>query len=77
PRTFDAGTGRWVDGDTLFLSATAWRGVAEHAVASLTKGKRVIATGALKQRSYDDCGGTAHRRRARGRGHRPVLAPHH
>lgn len=52
PRIFDAGTGKWIDGDTLFLPATAWRGIAEHAVASLTKGMRVIATGALKHRSY-------------------------
>jgi single-strand DNA-binding protein len=51
-RTFDAGTGRWVDGDTLFLPATAWRGTAEHAAASLAKGMRVIVTGALKRRSY-------------------------
>lgn len=52
PRTFDASTGRWVDGDTLFLPATAWRSAAEHAAVSLAKGMRVIATGALKQRSY-------------------------
>ena len=52
PRTFDAGTGRWVAGETLFLPATAWRSTAEHAAESLTKGMRVIATGALKRRSY-------------------------
>lgn len=52
PRTFDAATGKWADGDTLFQPATAWRGIAEHAVASLTKGMRVIATGTLKPRSY-------------------------
>jgi single-strand DNA-binding protein len=52
PRTFDAGTGKWIDGETRFLPATAWRGIAEHAAASLTKGMRVIATGALKRRSY-------------------------
>ena len=52
PRTFDAPTGRWTDGDTLFQSATAWRGTAEHAAASLAKGMRVIATGTLKPRSY-------------------------
>ncbi|MCU1572605.1 MAG: single-strand binding protein [Micrococcaceae bacterium] len=51
-RTFAAGTGKWIDGETLFLPATAWRGIAEHAAASLTKGMRVIATGALKRRSY-------------------------
>jgi single-strand DNA-binding protein len=52
PRIFDAGTGKWIDGEALFLPATAWRGIAEHAAASLTKGMRVIATGALKRRSY-------------------------
>jgi single-strand DNA-binding protein len=52
PRTFDAGTGKWIDGETLFLPATAWRGIAEHAAASLTKGMRVVTTGALKRRSY-------------------------
>jgi single-strand DNA-binding protein len=52
PRLFDAGTGRRADGDTMFLAATAWRGTAEHAAASLTKGMRVIATGTLKPRTY-------------------------
>ena len=52
PRTFDASTGRRADGDTIFLAATAWRGTAEHAAASLTKGMRVIATGTLKPRTY-------------------------
>jgi single-strand DNA-binding protein len=52
PRTFDARSGKWADGDSLFLPATAWRGTAEHAAASLTKGMRVIATGTLKPRSY-------------------------
>lgn len=30
-----------------------WREVAEHVAGSLTKGSRVIATGRLKQRSYE------------------------
>ena len=47
-------TGEWKDGDTLFLRASAWRDLAEHVAESLTKGQRVIATGRLKQRSYDD-----------------------
>ncbi|MGO4806795.1 single-stranded DNA-binding protein [Arthrobacter sp. 2MCAF15] len=59
PRTFDAGTGKWIDGETLFLPATAWRGIAEHAAASLTKGMRVIATGALKRRSFTTTAGEA------------------
>jgi single-strand DNA-binding protein len=52
PKTFDAYTGTWARGDTVFVAATAWRGTAEHAAASLTKGIRVIATGTLKARSY-------------------------
>ena len=31
-----------------------WREFAEHVAGSLTKGSRVIATGRLKQRSYQD-----------------------
>jgi single-strand DNA-binding protein len=52
PRIFDSRTGTWVRGDTVFVAAMAWRGTAEHAAASLTKGMRVIATGTLRTRSY-------------------------
>lgn len=52
PRTLDPRTGKWADGETEFVAATAWRGTAEHAAASLTKGMRVIATGTLKPRTY-------------------------
>jgi single-strand DNA-binding protein len=45
-------TGKWVNGETVFVAATAWRGTAEHVAASLAKGMRVIATGTLKPRSY-------------------------
>ena len=54
PRAFDKNSSEWKDGDTLFLRASAWRDLAEHVAESLTKGQRVIATGRLKQRSYDD-----------------------
>ncbi len=54
PRTFDRQKNEWVDGDALFLRASLWRDFAENVAASLTKGTRVIATGRLKQRSYDD-----------------------
>ncbi len=36
------------------LRASVWREFAEHVAGSLTKGSRVIATGRLKQRSYQD-----------------------
>ncbi|MFE4230138.1 single-stranded DNA-binding protein [Arthrobacter sp. NPDC056886] len=52
PRTFEARAGKGSDGDTVFVAATAWWGIAEHAAASLTKGMRVIATGTLKSRSF-------------------------
>ena len=54
PRTFDRQTNEWKDGEALFLRASVWREFAEHVAGSLTKGSRVIATGRLKQRSYQD-----------------------
>jgi len=54
PRTFDRATNDWKDGDALFLRASCWREFAEHVAGSLTKGMRVVATGRLTQRNYDD-----------------------
>jgi single-strand DNA-binding protein len=54
PRTFDRQANDWKDGEALFLRASCWREFAEHVAGSLTKGTRVVATGRLKQRSYDD-----------------------
>jgi single-strand DNA-binding protein len=54
PRTFDRQANEWKDGEALFLRASVWRDFAEHVAGSLTKGSRVIATGRLKQRSYQD-----------------------
>ncbi|MCI2959532.1 single-stranded DNA-binding protein [Agromyces atrinae] len=53
PRTFDRQSNEWKDGDALFLRASCWREFAEHVAGSLTKGARVIASGRLKQRSYE------------------------
>jgi single-strand DNA-binding protein len=53
PRTFDRQANEWKDQEPLFLRASAWRELAEHIAGSLTKGSRVIATGELKQRSYE------------------------
>src|SRR6476661_813307 len=53
PRTFDRASNEWKDGDPLFLRASVWRDFAEHVAGSLTKGSRVVATGRLKQRSYE------------------------
>lgn len=54
PRNYDRTSGEWKDGEALFLRASVWREFAEHVAASLTKGMRVIATGRLVQRSYQD-----------------------
>jgi len=54
PRTFDRQANEWKDGDALFLRASVWREFAEHVAGSLTKGMRVIASGRLRQRSYQD-----------------------
>ena len=53
PRNFDRETSEWKDGESLFLRCSVWREFAEHVAGSLTKGTRVIATGRLKQRSYE------------------------
>lgn len=53
PRTFSRESNDWVDGETLFLRAQAWRDLADGIAANLGKGSRVIATGFLKQRSYE------------------------
>ena len=54
PRSFDRQAGEWKDGEALFLRCSAWREPAEHVAGSLTKGTRVIASGRLRQRSYQD-----------------------
>jgi single-strand DNA-binding protein len=56
PRTFDRNSNEWKDGETLFLRASIWREAAENVAESLTKGMRVIASGFLKQRSYEKDG---------------------
>src|SRR5215213_8364252 len=45
--------GEWRDGDTSFLKVNVWRGQAEHLADSLAKGDRVMATGRLRQRSWE------------------------
>lgn len=53
PRTFDRASNDWKDGEALFLRASVWREFAENVAGTLSKGSRVIATGRLKQRSYE------------------------
>src|ERR1700712_859930 len=53
PRNFDRASNDWKDAEALFLRASVWREFAEHVAGSLTKGARVVATGRLRQRSYE------------------------
>lgn len=54
PRSFDRQANEWKDGEALFMRASVWREFAEHVAGSLTKGMRVVATGRLKQRTFQD-----------------------
>jgi single-strand DNA-binding protein len=54
PRTLDKQTNEWRDGETLWLSCSVWREQAENVAESLQRGTRVIVTGRLKARSYED-----------------------
>ena len=56
PRTLDKTSGEWKDGETLFMRCALWRDAAENLTESLTKGTRVIATGRLRQRSFEKDG---------------------
>lgn len=53
PSVYDRATNAFKDGDPLFLRASVWKEYAEHVAGSLTKGSRIIATGRLKQKSYE------------------------
>jgi single-strand DNA-binding protein len=46
--------GNWTDGPTSWHDVAAWQHLAEHVAESLQKGTRVIVTGNLEQRSWDD-----------------------
>jgi len=53
-RIADREAGGYKDGDKLFLRAVAWREMAEHIAASISKGVRVIVQGRLRQRPFQD-----------------------
>ncbi|MEV2222672.1 single-stranded DNA-binding protein [Nocardia vinacea] len=56
PRIFDKTANEFKDGEPVFMRGSVWRAMAESASESLTRGMRVIATGTLKQRSYEKDG---------------------
>lgn len=52
PRNWNRQANQFEDGQALFMRCSAWGDMAGHCVQSLKKGMRVIATGRLKQHSY-------------------------
>lgn len=61
PRFYDSATGTWKDGEALFMRCRAWRDMAENIGESrLRKGTRVVVTGTLTQRNWQDDEGGKH-----------------
>lgn len=56
PRTQNRQTNQWEDGEAMFIRCSVWRDYAEHVAESLSKGMRVIVTGRLSVRSYEQNG---------------------
>ena len=54
PRTFDRQTNEWKDAETLFMRCSVWREAAENVAESLTRGTRVVVSGRLVSRSWED-----------------------
>ena len=52
PRNWNRQANQFEDGQALFMRCSAWGDMAGHCIQSLHKGMRVIATGRLKQHSY-------------------------
>ena len=46
--------GEWVDGPTTYFECVAWEKLGENLTASLTKGLRVIVTGTMESREWED-----------------------
>lgn len=53
-KQWDKNQNKMVDKDPLFMRCTAFREFAENVAESLCKGDRVIATGSLRQNSYEN-----------------------
>jgi single-strand DNA-binding protein len=49
----DRATGEWQE-STSFFDVTCWRDLAENVALSLTKGMRVVVTGRLEQRTWEN-----------------------
>jgi single-strand DNA-binding protein len=53
-RSFDRSENRWKDGETTWLTITAFRQLAINAAESINKGDRITFTGKLRVRDWDN-----------------------
>jgi single-strand DNA-binding protein len=53
-RKFDREQNKWVDGETNWFTVTVFRQLAINASTSIAKGERVLATGKLRVRDWDN-----------------------
>lgn len=54
PRKFNKQTNQFEEGEALFLACNVWRDQAENVANSLTKGMRIIVSGRLVSRSFEN-----------------------
>lgn len=55
-RRYDRASGEWADGDSLYVSVSCWRRLAENVAATIVKGDPVVLSGRLFTRSYQQDG---------------------
>ncbi len=53
PRRRNA-NGEWENGETSFFNCSAWRDLGENIAASINKGNRVVVTGSVRSRDWED-----------------------
>jgi single-strand DNA-binding protein len=53
-RRFDRGQEKWIDGETNWYTITAFRQLAIHAAGSIEKGQRVVLSGRLRIRDWEN-----------------------
>lgn len=53
-RRFDPQLNRWVDTDTNWYTVSSFRGLAENAADSVSKGDRVVVVGQLRIRDWEN-----------------------
>jgi single-strand DNA-binding protein len=53
-RRFDRTTKKWVDGETNWYTITAFRQLAINVAGSVSKGERVVVSGKLRVRDWDN-----------------------